>query len=141
MTKLLFFAATLLTMSVNNCSAQEIPKIGQAWTGSTEGELYVPSPYGFEDMIHFDVGKIKFSGAVHKEKIIFISTRDTAFLINGKKYIGQPLSSLENRQDVEKVPGWGHYVKIDNEWYAGFDFKSVNPQSKVLFLFKYEFRY
>lgn len=132
-----FVVAILFAMNINICSAQQIPEIGETWAGEVRSreKLYVMPPYGIEDKIVFQVDNIEFSGAVKDKKIVFISTANPDFLINGKKYIGKPLSSFENRDEVVTVKGWGYYLKIDDEWYAGFDHRN---SSKVSFVFKYK---
>lgn len=58
MVRLTFFAAVIFALNINNCSAQEIPGIGQTWTGaiSPDEKLYVLPPYGFQDKIVFKAG-------------------------------------------------------------------------------------
>jgi len=136
MTTALFAAAILLAV---NCSAQEMPKIGDTWTGATNsGKLYVFPPYSLQDRIKFTVDSIQFNGAVTEDKeIIFVSTSDPDFTINGKKYIGLPFSYLENKADAITLLGWGSYVKINEEWYAAFDYKAPpTNSSRVAFVFK-----
>lgn len=139
MVKLTFFAAVLFAMNINNCSAQEIPEIGQTWTGKIEPDekLYVLPPYGFQNKIVFKVGDSNFSGAVKSGRIVFISTDDPDFVINGKSYVGMPLSSFKNRDRLKTSRGWGSYLEINDEWYAAFDFKELSDTSKVIFVFKY----
>ena len=134
-----FFAAILFAMNINNCSAQEIPEIGQTWTGEIRHneKLYVLPPYGFQDKIVFKSGDSDFSGAVKSGRIVFISTNDPDFVINGKRYVGVPLSSFKSRDKLVTSPGWGSYLEIDDEWYAAFDYKELSDTSKVIFVFKY----
>ncbi len=137
MAKLLFAAAMLFAV---NCAAQEIPKIGDIWEGEVRQNerIYAFPPYSLERMIKFKVDNIEFRGAVTEEKkVIFISTRDPNFLINGRKYVGMPFASFESKRGIGNILGWGRYAKIDDEWYAAFDFKTqLTDSSRVLFLFK-----
>lgn len=131
-----------LTMTESSFS-QELPKIGQVWTGSkAEGGIFLPPPVGLTDKIVFSVNEVEFRGGVSKEnKIVAISTTDSHFKINGKAYIGTRLGEFINKDEVKLVSGWGHYLPIDEEWFAGFDYKTVSDSSKVLFVFKYKFTY
>lgn len=139
MVRLTFFATILFVLNINHCLAQEIPGIGQTWAGeiSPDEKLYVLPPYGFQDKIVFKAGDINFFGAVKSGRIVFISTHDPGFVINGKSYVGTPLSSFKNRDELVTSPGWGSYLKIDDEWYAAFDYKELSDASKVVFVFKY----
>lgn len=88
---------------------------------------------------------IKYSlGLSDDNKVIFISTTDTLFSINGIK-TGDCISSF---CDVEKIefeckndnytPGWGYYIPIGDGWFAAFNFKEKpNKNSLVQYLFKY----
>jgi len=129
--------------TVNSSFSQELPKIGQIWTGSkTSGKIFLPPPVGIADEIAFVVDDVEIKGGVSKEnKIVGISTTDPHFKINGKTYIGAPLGEFVNKDKVKLIRGWGHYLPIDEEWFAGFDYQTVSDSSKVLFVFKYKFTY
>lgn len=124
---------------MSNCLGQKIPNIGETWTGelTSNEKLYALPPLGFQDKITFEVDKVKFDGAVRKGLVVFISTVDPGFAIDGKKYIGMALSSFANKKDIVTAEGWGSYLKIPGGWYAGFGDKNLRDSSTVRFLFKY----
>lgn len=84
---------------------------------------------------------IKYSvGLSSKSKIIFISTIDKNFNLNGLK-VGNtlPFKYLTGNK-IKYIPGWGYYIKIDSEWFAGFDFQiKPDKDSKIGWFFKYDF--
>ncbi|QEH40698.1 hypothetical protein [Chitinophaga sp. XS-30] len=130
-------AIVLIKMSTG--FGQKIPEIGQRWDGKVDhGEkIYAPPPLGIQDQISFDIAGILFKGAVKEKKVVFISTSDPDFVINGKKYIGATLSSIRNRNSILTVPGWGRYLSIEDNWNAAFGFESVSDSSRIVFLFKH----
>lgn len=64
---------------------------------------------------------------------LYISTSDQKFRLGDSTIIGRPLESFKNKKEIKLIRGWGHYLKIDNQWYAAFDWKKVSDTSKVLF--------
>lgn len=71
---------------------------------------------------------------------LYISCRDSDFRIEDKSVIGLPLSSFGNRDEIKLMPGWGHYLALDEHWYAGFGFKELNDDSKASWVFQYDMR-
>jgi hypothetical protein len=134
----LFFITTFV-MSKNS-NAQGLPKIGDVWAGTVDSssKIYLPSPYGFEDKIEFQHDGVKFHGAIYKGKVIGISTNDALFEINKVRYMDKPLSYFKNKDKIKLSIGWGHYLPLEEGWYAAFDFNHISDTSKVTFLFKLE---
>jgi hypothetical protein len=125
---------------MTSCLGQKVPQIGDVWAGKVSSDkIYLFPPFGFQNKIVFEVNKKKFTGAVKdgSKEIIFLSTTDPDFVVNKKKYIGLPLSSFSNKNDITIIMGWGGYIKVTRDWYAGFDDRKLSDSSKVRFLFKF----
>ncbi|QEC52994.1 hypothetical protein EDD80_105215 [Anseongella ginsenosidimutans] len=71
-------------------------------------------------------------------KRLYISCNDPNFKIDGKPVIDRPLSSFKNKDEAKLIMGWGHYLMMDDNWYAAFDFKDLNDDSKVWSVFQYD---
>lgn len=115
---------------------QEMPKLGTTWDKivNTKTKLYVPK-YGFVNKAEIVVDGVKFSlGLDSSDKIVFISTADKNFKIGNVKYIGEEIKSVSKK--INLINGWANYISLDGGWFAGSDFKEVNDQSKILFLFQ-----
>jgi len=69
---------------------------------------------------------------------LYVVCKDPNFKIDGNPVIDRSLSSFKNKDEVKLIGGWGHYLMIDDNWYAGFDFKDLNDDSKVLWVFQYD---
>lgn len=71
-------------------------------------------------------------------KNLYISCKDPNFKMDGRPVIDRPLSSFKSKDEVKLIMGWGHCLMIDDNWYAAFDFKGLNDDSKVLWVFQYD---
>lgn len=119
-------------------SAQQLVNIGDKWHGeiNTKQKILLMPPLDLQNKIDFQYKDMPFTGAVLGDNVIYISTSAPGFEISGSKFIGQKLSSFANKKNISIVQGWGAYLPIDKEWYAGFDYRNVCDSSKVLFVFK-----
>ena len=107
-------------------------------TGMNNTLIFIPdgscvSSYRvIDNNIEYDIG-------VYKNTIIFISTSDKDFTVNGLRVNDHMPASMLNR-DIGFRSGWGYYVEIVSGWYAGFDYgKRPTIDSPILFFFKYDF--
>ncbi|WP_316812605.1 hypothetical protein [Pedobacter heparinus] len=134
------FVITTLILTTNS-QAQSFPKIGDTWNGAIDAnnKMYMPPPYGFENLIEFEHNGRKFSGAVKEGKIVGILTTDTTFEINKIRYMDRPLSAFQNKDKVKLILGWANYLPVEDGWYAAFSFDRLTDASKVAFLFKVDF--
>ena len=79
-------------------------------------------------------------GIDEKDNVIYVSTNDSKFKIQNYNLNNTFGDISLNMKDMKYIPGWGYYIKIDNIWYAGFNFKSKPRQtSKIEWFFKYNF--
>lgn len=83
---------------------------------------------------------IEFSIAIDTyHKKLFVVTRDPKFKLNGKSVIVRTLSSFKNKSDIKLMRGKGYYLKLDEDWYAGFSLEEKGgDDSKVTFVFQYK---
>ncbi|MGV3762372.1 hypothetical protein [Parapedobacter sp.] len=142
-TRVVIMIITFLSM-INTGISQELPKIGQIWRGEKTGrKIYLPPPADFADEVAFSIEGVVFRGGVSDDnEIISVSTVDSTFEINGKTYINNQLGDFRNKDEIKLVPGWGHYLPLDDGWYACFHYhRPIADSSKVLFVFKYKFSY
>lgn len=128
---------TLLAQSINLNDTIDATK--------SNGYILLPNN-ALAKCVEIEEEGIKYSlGLSDDNKVIFISTIDTLFSINGIK-TGDCISSF---CDVEKIefeckndnytPGWGYYIPIGDGWFAAFNFKEKpNKNSLVQYLFKYK---
>ena len=85
-------------------------------------------------------------GVSNENKVIFISTNDTLFSVDGIR-VGDKISLFCNVEKIEFSisnknfsPGWGYYIPISGNWFAALDFREKpNKKSTVQFFFKYKF--
>ncbi len=85
------------------------------------------------------INSIVYLFAFEDEEVIFLSTKDKAFHINNEISLSTKFSDLGDVKDKLKlVPGWGHYVPLDNGWCASFSYKiPPEPDTKINSFFKY----
>lgn len=112
-----------------------------AMNAQKQSQYFIVTPYS--DIVpayEANINGIEFSIAVDEyRKKLFISTRDTNFKQEGKAVVGRTLSSFKNKADIKLMQGWGYYLKIDEYWYARFDFNNIGDDSKVGYVFQYKF--
>lgn len=73
--------------------------------------------------------------------IIYISTNKHSFTVVNLK-VGSKLSDIPNykKEDIIYNRGFAYSIKVNDIWYAAFDFKNLpSEESKILFFFQYEF--
>ena len=107
--------------------------------GHSVSRIFIPSGALVNSFDYVDNG-IKYNiGISSQGKIIYISTTDEKFDIDGIK-INSKLPEEYWYRKLEHISGWGYYLKIDSEWFAGFDFQTrPNEESEVEWIFKYDF--
>lgn len=117
-----------------------MPRIGDIWEGSIDSsqKILLPPPHGIKDKIVFEYQGIRFVGGASDKKIVCIMTSDPNFQLGGSKYIGSPLSSFKNKEEVKLIRGWANFLALSEGWYAAFDFKDLSDSSEVKYLFKKE---
>lgn len=116
---------------------QVMPKLGTIWNKSehTETKLYVPH-YGIINSVVIEVDDIKFTlGLDNNSIIVFISTADKSFKIGKTNFVGKKIRSFS--KEINLINGWANYISLDAGWFAASDFKELNDQSKITFLFQY----
>lgn len=90
------------------------------------------------DVIYVDSCEIN---VVHSEdnSIEYISCNDSSFCVEGIRPGAKFPDKLKGKE-LEYLRGWGYYVNITGNWYAGFDY-NIEPTdtSKVLFVFWFNF--
>ena len=131
---ILMIYVTVLSFSTQG---QVMPKLGTIWNkgGHTETKLYVPK-YGLINSVEIEVDDVKFSlGLDNNNTIVFISTADKSFKIGNAKFVGKKIKSFS--KEINLINGWANYISLDAGWFAASDFKVLNDQSKITFLFQY----
>lgn len=137
--KYFFGVIILIVLFTNSNYAQSLPRLGQSWINAfnEQQRLYIPS--GIHPLSIVKIADVYYSIVTENKKVKYISTNDKEFKINGGKVIGKKLTEFKNKAELKLYLGWGHYLKLDDEWYAAFDFNSISDTSKCLFVFKYDF--
>ncbi|WP_316634375.1 hypothetical protein [uncultured Flavobacterium sp.] len=83
------------------------------------------------------IKNIKYSLGISNNEVIYVSTSDKAFQIDDSR-IGNIIGMKV--MNAKLIPGWGYYVKLENDWYAGINFKEkITANSKIEWFFKYKF--
>ena len=134
--KILSFISVFL-LSIVSYAQNDFPKLNATWQGDISFGSMIYAPHSMYNKIQFQHKGVKYLGGIDvNKKLVFISTTDTAFNINNIKYIGMPLLVFTNKENIKTIRGWGSYLKINQDWYAAFDFKHLSDNSKVLFVFQ-----
>lgn len=131
----------VISLSFMVCKGQEIICIGSRIEQNIAGTSKILIPSGaLVNSIEYTHNNHIFTAGIRDDKsVIYISTVDPNFEIDGFKTNDEIFKIYESSQ-VECVLGWGYYIKIDSEWYAGFEINAKPTKfSKIKWLFKYTF--
>lgn len=133
------FILVFLSFLTYSCSKRVNLDIGSKLRFPINSEKYVLTPNG---SLVFSIDTIKngiaYTLGIDKGgNVIFVSTIDAKIKINGKM-IGKSIGIISSK--IEYVKGWGYYVKLSNDWYAGFNYENKpTPNKKIQWFFKYKF--
>lgn len=110
-------------------------KIGKSTT-----KIFIPNGSLIDSYIVLS-DSIEYTLGVNKQsELVFISTSDPKFSVEGTK-IGDFIIGLENENKIGYITGWGYYIQLNENWYAGFDCKSKPKEnSKIEWIFSYKFQ-
>ena len=135
------YSCTTLTTSIRpprqnmglNCQIN----LGQPFSGWKEEHGYILIPYNnLIKGINVLYDGIEYTLGISDNKtIVFISTNDKHFSVNGFK-VGDEISKAQT------IPGWGNYVKVNEEWYAAWMPMNNNEnekKGKIQWFFKFDF--
>ncbi len=131
----------LLHACIGSLSAQSLPALGDHMAAPPHtGGRSVYTYFGIEQFKELSVdGIVYWLTASKQNKVHYISTRDKNFKA-GHLQVGQPLAALKQQQadfSVEHRLGWGYYIKLENGWYAAFDWKNPpNDAAKINYFFR-----
>lgn len=124
-----------------SCSAQKNLKLGSKMDENKQISSKILIPSGsLIDSFSAKYNNNTFIFGVNKdETVVFISTVDPVFEIEGFK-INDDISKIFDGTQVNYIAGWGYYLKINSEWFAGFDFNTKpTKNTKIQWFFKYKF--
>jgi hypothetical protein len=133
-----------IVVSINYSSAQIVnnPKIlrlrdsaNKVKVLSKEYTLYAfgPQPINVFDCKYYG---IKYTVSKFNGKIIYISTRDTAFITDEGFKIGAMINEVQSKyqkSEMEKIPYLGYTIKLQSGWSALF--KNNFPFAKIEYFF------
>ncbi len=116
-------------------------KIGTKINNFQKSDTLLLSPLG--DLIyskHIVHKNIRYKLGIKKNIIKYVSTVDTNFKILNLK-VGSTYKEIKKPLDtLIENPSFGNaYVRIKNNWYAGFKLDSLTENSKIVFFFKFKF--
>ncbi len=107
----------------------------QSFYGWKDEYGYILIPYNeLIKCIYISYNGIEYTLGITNYQIIkFIATSDKRFSVDGYK-IGDEITKTQT------IPGWGHYTKINEEWYAAWFSEDHDEKSgKIQWFFKYDF--
>lgn len=137
------YSCTTLTTSIrpsrHYMAVNHQINLGQSFSGWKEENGYILIPYNnlikginvFYDGIEYTLG------ISDNQTIVFISTNDKLFSVNGFK-VGDEIKTSKART----IPGWGNYVNVNEEWYAAWMPMNNNEnekKGKIQWFFKFDF--
>ncbi len=135
------FGLLIVIMMLDSCVTQKI-ELGSIYVKERSNErigIFMPSGDLINcERVHY--GGIEYDLVISPDgRIKYISTNDENFEVNGLK-VGYTISQIDKINPIEEKMGWGYYMKIDEKWYAGFDFnESPTKNSPILWFFQYDF--
>lgn len=105
----------------------------QSFDGEKSGYIFAPYNNPIK-CIEISCNGIEYDIGVSDNHIIkYITTSDKRFSVDGYK-IGDEITKTHT------IIGWGHYAKINEEWYAAWFSENRNDKSgKIEWFFKYDF--
>lgn len=107
--------------------------LGQSFDGEKYGYILVPYNEPIKCIV-ISYNGIEYDIGVSDNNIIkYITTSDKRFSVDGYK-IGDEITKTHT------IIGWGHYAKINEEWYAAWFSENRNEESgKIQWFFKFDF--
>jgi len=137
MKQLIFVMLFVALQSCNNSMVE----LGQSFTFKDSGfeKMFIPSGE-LVSKIDTTINQIEYTLGVKNNAIVFISSKDgDATEIRGVK--SKELTELRGENNsLQKINGWGYYLSVGNEWFAGYDEGStINDNKKPDWFFKYNF--
>lgn len=142
--KLIYLKGILVIMIFISCSTYHYKLVlGEELPSDlvkSDDKLFMPSGEVVSCAELFNES-FKFTvGITNNHKIIFISTVDSTFVIDGIS-VHCKLSQIAPNKEIKLVRGWGYYIPVNDKWYAAFDFNQTpNEDSQIQFLFQYDFK-
>lgn len=128
-------------MVLFSCCPQNKFQLGAQINGdiSSRNKIMIPSG-ALLDVKEIHYKNISYTLAISEnKKIKYISTKDSKFSVEKLK-INDDISKIFDETKIKYIPGWGYYMKVNSEWYAGLDFRmKPTKSSKIGWFFKYEF--
>ena len=105
----------------------------QSFDGEKYGYIFTPYNNPLK-CIEISFNEIEYDIGVSDNHIIkYITTSDKRFSVDGYK-IGDEIIKTHT------IIGWGHYAKINEEWYAAWFSENRNDKSgKIQWFFKFDF--
>lgn len=131
----------MLLLIFFSCTAQENINLG------SKMDKYLPStskiliPSGaLVEAATYSYDKSLFTIGMNQDRVaVYVSTVDPNFEVNGFRINDELLKKFENSK-VHYITGWGYYIQIDADWFAGFDVNlKPTEKSKIQWFFKYKF--
>lgn len=141
MNKLLQKMSMMSLLVFFSCSSQTSIKLGNKMNENSQSTSRILILSGaLVNAVTSQHNSNSFTIGVNDNKtVVYISTIDPNFEIKGFK-INDDISKIFESSKVHYIIGWGYYIKIDSDWYAGFDISSKpNKNSKIQWFFKYKF--
>lgn len=124
-----------------SCSAQKKINLGSKMEKKEQSSSKILIPSGaLMNSFSSKYNNNTFIFGVNKdETVVYISTVDPLFEIEGFK-INDDISKIFESSQVNYIVGWGYYLKINSEWFAGFDINTKpTKNTKIQWFFKYKF--
>ena len=110
-------------------------ELEQSFYGWKDEYGYILIPYNdLIKCIYISYNGIEYALGVSDNHITkYIGTADKRFSVDGYK-IGDKIPKTQT------IPGWGHYTKINEEWYAAWFSEDDDEKSgKIQWFFKFDF--
>lgn len=131
----------LIQFCLFSCKAQKGINIGSKIEQNMKGNSKILIPSGaLVNSVTYLYNNNSFTLGINDDNsLVYISTVDPNFKIEGFK-INDDISKIYENSKVKYAIGWGYYIQIDSDWYAGFDINSKPTKlSKIQWFFKYRF--
>ncbi len=129
-----------LSLFILSCQNNEIT-LGSKLENKEFNKRVLAPTISFIPSTNIKINDIEYIIGVNSDQeISYVSTTNSNFRVDGLT-INSKLGDIENDiNQVKHIPGWGYYIEVNSEWYAGFDFQmKPNRGSKIKWFFKYHF--
>ncbi len=137
MNKVIIFV--IIITIVTSCSSRQFSLDSHVVrSGAAKSMILIPTGALVESCDTI-VNDTEFKIGILDNKIVFVSTDDSKFSIDGYR-INSTLPTGFFKNKLGYAPGWGYYAELDSGWYAGFDFsKKPTEETPIKFFFKFDF--